>query len=76
MILIVFDIPFIWNNGQIGDKLVLPEYGWEMLSKEFGFATDMDLFQFSEGEILPVIIRFDVQAKVSVLPPKNKKGKT
>jgi hypothetical protein len=64
------------NNGQIGDKLVLPEYGWEMLSKEFGFATDMDLFQFSEGEILPIIVRFDVQAKVSVLPPKNKKGKT
>jgi hypothetical protein len=64
------------NNRQINNDLVLPIDGWHLLENDFGFATNKDLFAFSDHNILPIVIRFDVKkedaAKKKATPRKPK----
>lgn len=69
------------NNGQLGNRLVLPSYGWNFNDKQFGFATNTAAFKFAENNVLPIIIECDVPLsgtsainKISNLTP-FKKGK-
>jgi hypothetical protein len=70
------------NNGQLGNRLVLPSYGWNFNDKQFGFATNTTAFQFAENNILPIIIECDVPltgtstiSKISNLTPIKKAKK-
>ena len=60
------------NNRQIHGTLVLPTYGWQMQTQDYGFTTDPALYSIPARFILPVIIRFDVAARK---PPAKQQKK-
>jgi hypothetical protein len=75
------------NNGQLGNKLVLPSSGWHLIDKQYGFTTNASNFQFTDNNVLPLIIECEVATatadssmrksdgtgKVSTLVPIKKK---
>lgn len=57
------------NNGQLGSRLVLPSFGWHLNDKQYGFTTNPLFFQFTENNVLPLIIECDVAN--SAVNPSN-----
>jgi hypothetical protein len=71
----------------LGNKLVLPSSGWHLIDKQYGFTTNASNFQFTDNNVLPLIIECDVAiatadfsmrksdgtGKVSTLVPIKKK---
>jgi hypothetical protein len=60
------------NNRQIHNSLVLPAYGWQMLTEDLGFTTDPQLMTIPASSILPIVIEFDVRGKPGKLVKKSK----
>ena len=51
------------NNRQIHTSLVLPAFGWQMLTDDFGFTTDPQIMKIQASAILPIVIEFEVKGK-------------
>lgn len=63
------------NNRQVHGTLVLPAYGWQMTTGEYGFTTDPEVFSIPARQILPVIVRFDVAPRKPVRKVRKPTGK-